>query len=114
MNAFETSITIDLAAVVLAVGTAGGALIGGWATRRKVNADAAKVTADAHKVETDAENVALNAATGMIRRLETEVRKMSFRIDSLEEELGVERARSETPGGSILRRLIELLNSSAK
>ena len=31
----------------------------------------------------------------VIRRLEGEVKKMAFRIDSLEEELGIERARSE-------------------
>ena len=91
----EAKITFDVAAVVVAVGTAGGAIIAAWATRRRVLADAAKVQAEAERIDADADNITLSAATGMIKRLETEIRKQSFRIDSLEEEIGVERARSE-------------------
>lgn len=95
MNAMDTNITIDVAAVVIAIGTAGGALIGAWAAKRKVNADASKVEAEAKKLDSDVDKATLTSATSMIKRLEAEVRKMAFRIDSLEEELGVERARSE-------------------
>lgn len=95
MNAFDMNITLDVAAVVAAAGTAGGVLIGAWATKRKQNADAAKIEAEARKVGVDADHTALDAASGMIQLLETEVKKLTFRIDSLEEELGIERARSE-------------------
>lgn len=91
----EAKITFDAAATVTAVGTAGGALIAAWATRRKFLAEAAKTQAEAEKIDADADGVTLAAATGMINRLEREIKKAVFRIDSLEEELGVERARSE-------------------
>lgn len=91
----EAKITFDAAAIVTAVGTAGGALIAAWATRRKFLAEAAKTQAEAEKIDADADGVTLAAATGMINRLEREIKKAVFRIDSLEEELGVERARSE-------------------
>jgi chromosome segregation ATPase len=91
----EAKITFDVAAVVTAIGTASGAIIAAWATRRRLLADASKVQAEADKIDADADEITLNAATSMIKRLENEIRKMSFRIDSLEEELGIERARSE-------------------
>lgn len=91
----EAKITFDAAAIVTAVGTAGGALIAAWATRRKLLADAKKAEAEAKTLDVGADDTALKAATSMITRLEAEVRKLTFRIDALEEELGVERARSE-------------------
>lgn len=91
----EAKITFDAAAIVTAVGTAGGALIAAWATRRKFLAEAAKTQAEARQMDASSDKAALDAATGMISRLESEVKKLMFRVDSLEEELGVERARSE-------------------
>lgn len=95
LNAFDTTITIDAAAVVTASGTATGIAIGAWAARRKVLAEARKTEAEAKAMDVAADDKALNAATSMITRLENEVRKLTFRIDALEEELDVERARSE-------------------
>lgn len=91
----EAKITFDAAAIVTAVGTAGGALIAARATRRKFLAEAAKTQAEARQMDASSDKAALDAATGMISRLESEVKKLMFRVDSLEEELGVERARSE-------------------
>lgn len=91
----EAKITFDAAAIVTAVGTAGGALIAAWATRRKFLAEAAKTQAEARQMDASSDKAALDAATGMISRLESEVKKLMFRVDSLEEELGVERERSE-------------------
>lgn len=95
MNAFDTNITFDVAAVVTAAGGAIGVIIGAWATRRKLLADAKKAEAEAKTLDVGADDTALKAATSMITLLEAEVRKLTFRIDALEEELGVERARSE-------------------
>lgn len=107
----EAKITFDAAAIVTAVGTAGGALIAAWATRRKFLAEAAKTQAEAEKIDADADGVTLAAATGMINRLEREIKKAVFRIDSLEEELRVERARSEDTRRKYLQatdRIVEL------
>lgn len=91
----EAKITFDAAAVVTAAGGAVGVAIGAWAARRKVLAEAKRTEAEARQMDASSDKAALDAATGMISRLESEVKKLMFRVDSLEEELGVERERSE-------------------
>lgn len=107
----EAKITFDAAAIVTAVGTAGGALIAAWATRRKFLAEAAKTQAEAEKIDADADGVTLAAATGMIERLMAEVKKLSDRVDMLEREIDVERKRTEevrVKYAGALERIVEL------
>lgn len=111
MNLLDPNVPIDIPAIIVAIGTAGGALIGAWATRRKMLADAAKTEAEARDMDAGNDEAALSAANHMIHRLEAEIEKLTKRVDALELESKAEKARTQEANLKYLNaldRIVEL------
>ena len=71
-----------------------GVVIGAWAARRKILADANKVDAETRKVDAEADSAAIAAANAFIQMLHSEINQLKARVEGLEADVRRERMAS--------------------